>query len=220
MKKYILPLILILLTYILTGYCATYTSQYPTHDTDHVKATTAFTGANPYHATDPAKSVIGDGSESSWLSDPATTITNQRFHIDLESGKIIKRIYYENFHATATNTDRGVQNFTFWGSNIGAGSFDDLVWGNDGGWTELTVATNVMLEHVALDQADPQYIVVTNSTSYRYYAFKFADNWGDPGRIGVRRLELQTEDAVGITWNGITIKKWNGVTITTPINTQ
>ena len=30
----------------------------------------------------------------------------------------------------------------------------------------------------------------------------------------------ETEPVGGITWNGITITKWNGIPITTPLNTQ
>ena len=173
-----------------------------------------------YLATNPPKSLTGSYAQAAWLADVGTS-TNQRFHIDLGSAKIIKRIYYENVHHNGGTTTAGVKNFTFWGSNT-AGDFADLVYLNDGTWVDLTLllAQSTFDQHVALDQADPKYIVVTNSTAYRYYAFKFADNYGEGIFIGVRRIELQTEDIVGITWNGITITKWNGVTITIPINTQ
>lgn len=196
----------------------TYTSQYPTQDDDHVKATTKYdTDYWPYYATDPAKSLTGNYESNSWISLTGVT-TNQRFHIDLGSQKVIKRIYYENLHHIGGHTDKGINNFTFWGSNTEA-SFLELTYATDTGWTELTVAQNTFDEHVGLDEADPKYIVVTNSTAYQYYAFKFADNHTNALIMGIRRVELQTED-VGITWNGITITKWNGVTITIPINTQ
>ena len=181
----------------------TYTSQYPTQDDDHVKATTKYdTDYWAYFATDPAKSLTGGWLGNAWLSyGDGLNKTNQRFHIDLGSSKIIKRIYYENVHSSGASTNEGVQNFTFWGSNTGAGSFDDLVWGNDEGWTELTVSQNTFDIHVSADQADPKYITVTNSTAYRYYAFKFADNYGADW-MGVRRIELQTEDE-GIEANAI-----------------
>jgi hypothetical protein len=176
---------------------AIYVSQYPPEQSDvYVKATTYYSSSfYPYFVTDPTKLLTGAWFSQSWLSGPATS-TNQRFHIDLGSAKIIRRIYYENQHDSGKITNIGVKNFTFWGSNIGAGTFDDLIWGNDGGWTELDVATNVMLEHVALNQADPQYIIVTNSTAYRYYAFKFANNYGEATKMGVRRVELQIEEEV------------------------
>ncbi len=197
MKKYIIPLILILLSaFALTGHCISYTSQYPpAHSDTYVKATTTFAGSNyyPYFATDPAKSVTGGRNLTSWLA-VSGTITNQRFHIDLGSGKTIKRIYYENAHDEGNEPNSGVNNFTLWGSNA-AGSFAELTYGTDTGWTELTVAQNTFDIHVGADQADPKYIVVTNTTAYRYYAFKFADNHAHEAYLGVRRIELQMDDA-------------------------
>lgn len=178
---------------------ATYTSQYPTQDANHVKATSEHSSNqfHPYYATNPALTLTGASNNNSWICE-LNTLTNQRFHIDLGSAMVIRRIYYENWHDTGSVPNRGVNNFTFWGSNIGAGSFDDLVWGNDGGWTELTVDNNNEFDiHVALDQADPKYIIVTNSTAYRYFACKFADNHGGTSYMGVRRIELQTEDGYG-----------------------
>ena len=168
-----------------------YTSQYPLAQSDtYVKATTKqSTNYWQYYTTDPTKSLIGTWDPNTWLSDGNT---NQRFHIDLGSAKIIKRIYYENLHHGGSLTNKGVQNFTLWGSNTGAGSFDDLVYGNDEGWTELTVSRNTFDQHIAADQADPKYITVMNITPYRYYAFKFADNYGGADYMGVRRIELQT----------------------------
>lgn len=175
----------------------TYTSQYPPAYTDtYVKATTEYsTDFDAPQATDPGNSLTGVHTANSWASEDVSGI-EQRFHVDLGSAKIIRRIYYENEHNNGGITDRGINSFTFWGSDTGAGTFDDLVYGNDEGWTELTVAQNTFDEHVALDQADPKYIVVTNSTAYRYYAVKIADNHTDANYIACRRIELQTEDVV------------------------
>jgi len=140
-------------------------------------------------------SLTGAAYGGQWLS-AVNENTNQRFHIDLGEAKTIRRIYYENGHNSGSLTDYGAQNFTFWGSNTGAGTFDDLVYANDEGWTELTVSQNTLDEHIALNQADPKYITVTNTAAYRYYAFKFADNYGN-NYMGVRRIELQTEDGYG-----------------------
>ncbi len=172
-----------------------YTSQYPTaHSNTYVKATTDLgPDYRPYFGTDPALSLTGIHADVTWYSASAE-VTNQRFHIDLGSAKYIRRIYYENNHHSGGLTNRGVQNFTFWGSNTGAGSFDDLVYANDEGWTQLTIAQSTFDIHVSADQADPKYIVVTNTTAYRYYAFKFADNYGDTDYMGVRHVVLQTED--------------------------
>ena len=174
-----------------------YKSQYPTVQSDtYVKSTTKVsTDFWAYYATDPAKSLTGASENNSWLSNLGET-TNQRFHIDLGSAKTIKKIYYENFHASGAHIDRGVQNFTFWGSNTGAGTFDDLVYANDEGWTQLTISQSTFDQHAASDAADPKYITVTNTTAYRYYAFKFADNYGDDQYMGVRRIELQRGEVI------------------------
>lgn len=172
---------------------AIYTSQYPPeHSGTYVKATSKISiDYWAYYATNPALSVIGASSYNSWASDE---VTNQRFHIDLGSGgEVIRRIYYENFHDNGGITDYGAKDFTFWGSNIAA-SFADLIYGNDEGWTELTCSQNTFDKHIAGNQADPKYITVTNTTIYRYYALKFADNHDDPSFMGVRRIELQTEE--------------------------
>ncbi len=167
-------------------------SQYPPAQSDtYVKATTKTnTSFWAYYATNPAKSLTGTAPNNAWLSANGT-VANQRFHIDLGSAKIVKRIYYENNHTEGFDTDPGVQNFTFWGSNT-AGDFADLVYANDGTWVQITTLLTAFDEHSAVDAADPKYITVTNTTAYRYYAFKFADNHGDATYMGVRRIELQT----------------------------
>ena len=173
-----------------------YTSQYPTQDADHVKATTTQVGTSsyPYYATDPTKTLTGNGAGNQWQS-ADFVITNQRFHIDLGSAVVIKRIYYENYHTFGLVPERGINNFTFWGSNT-AGSFAELTYTTDTGWTQLTTSQSTFDIHVALDQADPKYITVTNTTAYRYYAFKIADNYGGADSVSVRRIELQIEGFV------------------------
>ena len=174
-----------------------YNSQYPpAHSDTYVKATSTYSvNYYPHFATDPAKSLTGTPIGTNWVSECCDP-TNQRFHIDLGSAKVINKIYYENSHSSGSDTNQGVQNFTFWGSNTGAGSFDDLVYANDEGWTQLTTSQATFDQHVAADQADPKYITVTNTTAYRYYAFKFADNHGDANYMGVRRIELQGSEAI------------------------
>ena len=197
MKKIILILFLISMI-VIQGLATSYTSQYPpAHSDTYVKSTSKrSTSYWAYFATDPALSLTGSMVNTSWSS-VENSITNQRFHIDLGSAKIIRRIYYENGHHSGGYTTLGLKNFTLWGSNTGAGSFDDLVWGNDEGWTQLTIAQSTFDQHIAADQADPKYIVVTNTTAYRYYAFKIADNWGWAQYMDVRHIALQTEDGYG-----------------------
>jgi len=172
----------------------TYTSQYPpAHNDTYVKATTKFdTNTWAYFATNPALSLTGTYIGTTWASVTGTN-TNQRFHIDLGTAKIIRRIYYENFHSNGGTTIQGAKTFIFQGSNIEAGTFDDLVYANDGGWNNLATGQGTLDEHIAADQADPKYILVTNVNNYRYYAFKFADAWGGTV-MGLRHIVLMTED--------------------------
>lgn len=166
-------------------------SIYPTQDDDHVKATTKYdTDRWPYYTTDPNKSLTGLTKGNQWISVSGTS-TNQRFHIDLGSPKEINKIYYENHHLEGMHTGAGVKNFTFWGSNY-VGDFTDLVYVNNGTWTQLTTLQSTFDEHIDADQPDPKYIVVKNATAYRYYAFKFTDIYGGEIYMGIRRIELQT----------------------------
>jgi len=164
-------------------------SQFPPiNNGDYVKSTTFLGGGNnwfyPYLATDHYFTLIDQ-----WYSWVSQYQYEQRFHIDLGSVKIIKRIYYENCHSSGLYTTTGVQNFTFWGSND-IDDFNELAYIEDGNWVQLITSQSTFDEHVAINKADPKYISVTNNIAYRYYAFKFADTWGS-GPMGVRRIELQ-----------------------------
>ncbi len=179
-----------------TGSVSTYP---PAQNDTYVKATTKFsTDYWPYYATDPSKSLTGAHAGNSWIAENGVA-TNQRFHIDLGTATIVNKIYYENDHNSGTDTDRGAKNITFWGSNTGA-SFAERTYGTDTGWTQLTTSQSTFDEHSAADAADPKYITVTNTTAYRYYAFKFADNWGSATLMGVRRIELNP--ITNIAFNG------------------
>ncbi len=161
----------------------------PVHSDVYTKATsTNALPGYPYYATDHTKSLIGTWADTSWASEDFGT-TNQRFHIDLGKARVITKIYYENFHSSGVSTTLGAKTFTFWGSNDAA-SFAELTYGTDTGWTQLTCSQATLDQHSAANAADPKYITVTNTTGYRYYAFKFADNWGGVSKMGVRRIGL------------------------------
>lgn len=201
LKKLSLVLVVFLASF--SVFATTYTSQYPPAQNDtYVKATTTETspaGFKAYYATDPAKSLTGSYTSNEWYSSYPSNNINQRFHVDLGSAKIVKRIYYENSHNSGSETIAGTKNFTFWGSNS-ATAFATLTYATDTDWTQLTVDDSQFDQHVALNQADPKYVLVTNSTAYRYYAIKIADNWGNANNMGFRRIELQTEDAPASTF--------------------
>lgn len=175
-----------------SGYNNDYVSVYPPAQSDtYVKATSTVTiNYYSYFATDPTKPLISTSLDSTWESGDGI-YTNQRFHIDLGSAKIVTRIYYENFAEAGILTNIGVKNFTLYGSNT-SGDFTDLTYADTGDWVELTCSQNTFDQHTASDVADPKYITVANTTSFRYYGFRFADNWGNTDYMGVRRIELQT----------------------------
>jgi hypothetical protein len=182
-----------------------YTSSYPlAHNDTYVKSTThsqTEISSFAYYATDPSKSLTHYDATNSWRSNNGADAHNNRFHIDLGMLVIIERVYYENYSfgdafPDGGNEHYGVRNFTLWGSNSET-AFNDLVYGHDTGWVQLTCAQNVFDQHAATNLPDPKYILVTNSTAYRYYAFKFADtynyqNYPDiNAHAGLRRVELQ-----------------------------
>lgn len=166
----------------------------PAQNSTYVKATTEYDGNYAaYKPTDPLNSLTGDTANAQWY--PTSGIyANQRFHIDLGASKLIDQIYYENSHYFGSYTNQGIKNFTLWGSNSAA-AFADLDFTHDTDWVQLTTDSSVFLEHAANGNPDPQYISITTSTSYRYYAFKMIDNYGYVGLFGIRRLVLR---AVGV----------------------
>jgi hypothetical protein len=170
-----------------------YVSQYPpVQDTNYVKSTSEFAGGqySPFAATNPAKGLTGAwGSLNNWLS-ANTVVANQRFHIDLGSNMIIKRIYYENSHSSGGTTNSGAKNYLVQGSTV-AGAFAQLTYGTNTDWTEIQSGLQFN-QHAAVDAADPKYQVLTNTNTYRYFAIKIADNWTSASYMGLRRIVLQT----------------------------
>jgi hypothetical protein len=166
-------------------------SRYPpSQNSTYVKATSTYGFYYPYSATDPTKSLVGAGSGNSWASANGT-FSNQRFHIDIGGyGEIIERIYYENFHISGGSLTLGVKGFILQGSNSNT-DFQDLVYADAGTWQDLTTVPTAMVKHVALDQADPHYVDVINTTVFRFYALKCVDNYGATSNLGFRRVELQ-----------------------------
>ena len=168
----------------------TYTSQYPpAYNSTYVKATTEYYNRLAHQGVDPSKSLIGDATSNSWNSDG--TVGGMRFHIDLGSEKVINRIYYENSHNVGGSTNQGVKNFTLWGSNESS-AFNELTYSADTSWAQITgLSQEFFDQHIAVDTPDSKYITFHSDTSYRYYAFKFSDDWGLGAYMGFRRVELQ-----------------------------
>lgn len=149
-----------------------------------------------WNAVNLTKSLNGTWGNNSWMSQAGTN-SSQRFNIDLGDYYNINQIYYENQHNSGTFTNTSVKNITFWGSNSPE-SFNNFSYSNDTGWTQLTLNGTAFLQHVAADTVDPHAMeVVNNSAWYRYYSFKFANNYGNYSYMGVRRIGLQSQ----LSWN-------------------
>lgn len=194
----ILGIIVVLLILTNGVHAADYESVYPIAYSDTTvketsRANASYDGSLTFN---PALLLTGDWVDRQWLSNANT---NQRLHVDLNQGRIIKRVYYENGHNSGASTDKGARNFTFWGTNS-ATAFAETTYGTDTDWVQLTTSISALEQHVAADTNDPKYFTVTNSTSYRYYGFKFADNYGGADYLGVRRIVLQTQVS-GLTAN-------------------
>ena len=172
----------------------------PAHNDTYVKATSHYDYRfEAFFTTDPSKSLIGNSSEKAWgayyPSGVGGTGANQRFHIDLGKASRVVGIHYENFHDAGGFTDVGAKNFTFQGSTT-PGAFADLTYATDTNWATLAKSQASLDQHISADTTDPKYISVYNQNLYRYYAFKFADNWGyrdgcSYSWIQIRRIVLQ-----------------------------
>jgi hypothetical protein len=170
----------------------------PDHSDAYVKATSkGSTNYWPYLATDPSQDLIDNSLTHSWVS-VAGSVTDQRFHIDIGAPQIVKSFYYENYHDSGGSNTIGVKTFTLQGSNAEADFLDIYNYATVGNWVTINTSTDKFSKHPALNAVDPQYISLTNVASYRYYGFKFADNWTSAGNMGFRRLELNTCTGIGV----------------------
>ncbi len=188
--------------------------------TNYIVATSFAAGCESHKAFDYSLPLAGNFAGNTWLS--GVVKTNQRMHIDLGTTNLFTHVYYENFSSYAGATSRGVSNFTFWGSNTKS-AFTNLVYTNDANWVQIPTSITTLEKHVAAEVADPKYFAVTNSTPYRYYAFKFANNWGDFNYMGIRRIAFQkhyetykrkqvvlTEYDTGLSTNNVPTTSVNG----------
>lgn len=169
-----------------------YSSVYPpAYSSDYVKATSRYdTSSEPWFVTDPAKPLTGTNTSNCWLSAYAV-LTNQKFNVDLGTAKVIRRLILENFHTGGSGYDIGIKNFSIYGSNSSA-AFLNVDYAS---LSDLTLLGEFTARpHALIDQSDPQYFVFNNDTAYRYIILRIADNQGGGTYMGLRHIELQTQD--------------------------
>lgn len=160
----------------------------PAYNSTYVKATTNTLDMDPHKTVDPSQPLTGDAYPYCWMSNSGQ-VTNQRFHVDLGSAKVIGKIVYCNYHNAGYNTTRGVNGFTLQGSN-NSSSFSNLTYATDTGWTTIAKSPASLIQHTHTYNGALFYeITVTSPTTpYRYYALKCASNYGDTSYMGIRRL--------------------------------
>ncbi len=160
----------------------------PTFTSDYVLATSHWgTLGLPEYGCNPSLSLKGSLWSKGWFT-PVGASTNQRYHLDIGEKKLLSMIYYCNNHSNGSVTDAGAKNFTLWGSNSKS-AFNRLTYSTDTGWTQLTTNVSRFAQHVASDVVDVNFIYVTTSTKYQYYAFKIANNYGNV-YVGLRHIAL------------------------------
>jgi len=189
-----------------------YVSIIPELDGMHVAATSyAVIGGLPQYTCDPNMPLDDAWTEHAWntptffantigytpindlYTEPEYTIGNQKFIIDLGDEYVIERIYYENGHSVGYvgTPEYGAKNTIIYGSN----SPDVLLDIDYYSVFNLTQLWSGILEkHAVVNASDPKYIDLINSTPYRYYVFRIADNWGSNQKMCIRRIELQYFD--------------------------
>ena len=148
----------------------------------------------PEFGFDTDLTTTGAAPSNSWVP-LAGSVTNQRLCVDLGEKYLIAGFRISNGHDNGGDTDRGVKDFDFKLSND-AGDFTgvyDTDIALEGG------ATGQATQHTS-NSADPEWEEFgITEISARYCIFKFANNWGNPTYMQLRRIEI----LIGVAGPGI-----------------
>jgi hypothetical protein len=182
----------------------TYTSHYPVaQNGTYVKTTSAISGHDQFLATDPSKSLTGTNEGNQW--DTNNQWGSVKHNIDHGTPFVAARVYIENSHISGGYTNRGVKNILIYGTDS-ATAFANTTYADT---TDLTLLLTIeVAQHVASNVADPQYFLITgNTTAFRYTVTRVVDSWGD-AYVGLRRIEIQSEDAPATAIRGIVVQNY------------
>lgn len=171
----------------------TYTSHYPpVQDAAHVKATSTGSGAAPWYATDPAKSLVGTSGGTAW-STPENTKPPIKFTIDHGEPFVAARIYLENQHYSGAYTYNRIDQFEIYGTNS-ATAFANVAAVAD--LTDLTLlGTFQARAHISSNVSDPQYFLIAgNTTPFRYTVLRLLNLPSAAKTLVFRRIEIQSDD--------------------------
>lgn len=198
-EKLLIFIILILCAVVIPVQATDYIDVLPPDNSStYIKATSTYTAGDPnykpWFTVDNYRSLVGQWGPNQWISEykVGTYNVNQRFSIDLGSAYRITKMNVSNAHDAGATTDWGAKNFTFYCSNT-SGDFADTTYASTGNWAYIPTSATAFDRHPATNTVQWQEITLTNSMSCRYYSFKFADNYGGTGAMGVRHITLKTE---------------------------
>ncbi len=181
--------------YCAASLCYTDKTYYPVNvlipSSNVVKATTTNGRSFSWNVINQNNPMVGSHVNIGWVA-ASGTVTNQRVNFDFGRKVVITRIQICNHHDAGANTDAGIQNFDFQGSNDPL-DFAELAF-DAGTWVDID-ADLVANQHPATDTASLQTIDLANNIGYRYHSLNIADNWGDAVWMAFRQIRFFTGNA-------------------------
>lgn len=158
----------------------------PAYSAAYIKATNNVFDMDAYKTLDPNMPLAGDAYPYCWMSG---LTANLRYHIAFSQARTIKKIIYCNYHNAGYDTNRGVNSFTLQGSNSES-SFNNLNYGTNTGWVDLSTDTNQMVQHThTYDGVIWKEINVLDENPVKYIAIKCNSNHGG-SYMGLRRVQV------------------------------
>lgn len=170
----------------------------PAYSSTYVKATSEEIAPwEAFTATNPSTSLTGVSYGNEWATvdlwpDPPDP---QKFNVDLGEAKVVNTVRINNSHYEGGSVDYGIKTTRIYGTNSAA-AFANTTYADTTDLTLLSADPITVAAHVLADQADYQYFSFPNTTAYRYYVVRIADNHDtvNCGNIGLRRIEFGYQD--------------------------
>jgi hypothetical protein len=129
----------------------------------------------------------------------AGTLTNVKINYDFASPVILNRLFLLNYRQNS-NFTIGVKDFSVYGTNIQS-AFENTTYANT---TDL-VLLGTFTANMYIDTSG-QYFYINNTTPYRYYVLRIANNHGIIANIGFHHIEFQyVADSAAIDTNALNL---------------
>jgi len=153
----------------------------------YVAATSADTNHDVEFGINPTLSKIGVSTNVAWRS---TSATNQKYNIDLGAELVSGGFKMWRYHETGANTNVGVQNYELYASNT-ASVLVDVTYASLANLTLIT--SGAISQHPGSDIESIETVTFSSPQKYRYYVFRFADNYGNGTNLGFRHVEITAD---------------------------